>query len=180
MPACTYAWAAGKRTFNLCGQCQSPAGAECVPTDGAQECYDGCEFAHGAPARRQLLGDDSGAASSTRVVAVEPPHAVRSVAAYDVVAVAEEGGEVGSAEERLFGGGINPYENDDVWLKVNATLDAATGDIVLDLAPLNGTAPASVRYAWHAVSDSCCVTGDTASDPLLGTTQMPRRGMARP
>ena len=64
--------------------------------------------------------------------------------------------------------GPDPYKAS--WRKVNASLDAATGDVLLDLAPLGGAAPAAVQYAWHDVSDSCCTTGDKAFDALLGTT----------
>ena len=53
-------------------------------------------------------------------------------------------------------GGVNPYENPETWIAVNATLDETTGDVLLDLSPLNGTAPAAVRYAWHDLGDSCC------------------------
>ena len=64
--------------------------------------------------------------------------------------------------------GPDPYKAS--WRKVNASLDAATGDVLLDLAPLGGVPPAAVQYAWHDVSDSCCATGDAAYDALLGTT----------
>ena len=148
-PACSYAWTS-TRTFNLCGQCETPAGGGgCFVPKTVDACYDGCAFAFGAPARRAR-------AERAGRVAVDPSEAAARPGA--MVAV-EQNGETfveQAPPPDSFLGGANPYENPEVWVAVNATLDTTTGDILLDLAPLNGTAPAAVRYAWHDMSDSCC------------------------
>ena len=148
-PACTYTWAAGKRTFDLCGQCTSPSGAPCAPKT-ADACYAGCAFAHGgAPARRM--------ASPSASVSVDGQQQQQGPELVAVVEPTAASAQVGR------GSPVNPYDSKN-WQKVNATLTAA-GDIVLDLSPLNGSAPVAVRYAWET---NCCTTGDPAFDALEG------------
>jgi hypothetical protein len=50
------------------------------------------------------------------------------------------------------------------WVQLNFTLAPSGTGIVADLAPLNGTAPAGVRYAWDILF--CC----DLTDPTLYVT----------
>lgn len=47
---------------------------------------------------------------------------------------------------------------DGQWTLLNFTADAAGTGVVVDLAPLNGSAPTAVRYAWGIVQ--CCNDAD--------------------
>jgi hypothetical protein len=52
---------------------------------------------------------------------------------------------------------------DTTWISLDITAD---GDdtVVVDLSPLNGSAPYAIAYAWDNQKDTCCNAG---SDPAI-------------
>ena len=66
------------------------------------------------------------------------------------------------------------------WVELNYTLSPSGTGIVADLAPLNGTAPAGIRYAWDSLF--CCDLTDPtlyvshdciAKCPIMSSAQLP-------
>ena len=66
------------------------------------------------------------------------------------------------------------------WVELNFTLSASGTGIVADLAPLNGTAPVGIRYAWDQLF--CCdltdptlyVTHDCIAEcPIMSSARLP-------
>ena len=59
-----------------------------------------------------------------------------------------------------------PPAGPEPWIELDIKLGAAPGEVVVDLAKLNGSAPLAIRYGWEDEQPSCCLADSGLHDAL--------------
>ena len=113
----------------ICGTAQPPAGSNCSVTQCVTKmvCRDTDAPDNGNCGGRNVCGAD---------------------------AVAPRGGE----QPGVVGVGGSPQpQGPEPWIELDIKLGAKPGEVIVDLAKLNGSEPLAIRYAWEDEQKSCCL-----------------------